>query len=96
MKEAGLCGSGKLFSLVRTDYQAKATREPYGSRPLRIELEDEDAFKDATVSNNITTVFYLIDAYYLKQQIHFIKAMAKAKKRTRQETHYIYVSILLI
>ncbi|KAK9859409.1 NAD(P)-binding protein [Penicillium brevicompactum] len=34
----------------------------------------------------------MIDAYYLKHQIHFIKALAEAKKRTGQETHFIYTT----
>lgn len=58
---------------------------------MTIDLEDEDAVKDAIVSNNITIVLYLIDAYYLKHQVPFIKALAEAKKRTGQETHFIYV-----
>ncbi|KAJ5381888.1 NAD(P)-binding protein, partial [Penicillium cataractarum] len=92
-KEARLHECGKLFSLVRTDDQAEATRKLYNAEPLKIDLEDDNAVKDAIVSNNITIVLYLIDAYYLKHQIPFIKALAEAKKRTGQETHFIYVCI---
>jgi thioester reductase-like protein len=88
-KEAGLHGYGKLFSLVRTDAQAEATQQLYNAEPLRIDLEDESAVVDTIVSNSITIVLYLIDVYYLKYQIFVLKALANAKKRTGQETHFV-------
>ncbi|KAJ5737773.1 NAD(P)-binding protein [Penicillium malachiteum] len=91
-KEAGLAEYGKLFSLVRTDAQAETTQDLYGVEPLRINLEDEEAVKKAIVSNKITVVLYLIDAYYFKHQIQFIKALAQAKKETGQEVHFIYTT----
>jgi thioester reductase-like protein len=90
-KDAGLHGYGKLYSLVRTDDQADATRKLYSAGLLRLDLEDEDAVVNAIMSNKITIVLYLIDAYYMKHQIPFIKALAEIKKQTGQETHFIYV-----
>ncbi|PLB49851.1 NAD(P)-binding protein [Aspergillus steynii IBT 23096] len=90
--EAGLLEHGKLFSLVRTDSQAEATRQLYGAEPLRIDLEDEDAVKNTIVSNKITIVLYLIDAYYLKNQIAFIRALAETKKQIGQDAHFIYTT----
>ncbi|KAJ5096722.1 NAD(P)-binding protein [Penicillium angulare] len=90
--ETGLSGYGKLFSLVRTDAQAEETQRLYGAKPLSIDLEDESAVLDAIVSNEITIVLYLIDAYYLRNQIPFLKALAESKKRTGQEVHFVYTT----
>lgn len=92
-KKAGLQGCGKLFSLVRSDSQAEATQKTYGIDPLKINLNDEASVMDAIVSNEITIVLYLIDAYYMKNQIPLMKALAEAKKKTGKEAHFIYVSI---
>ncbi|KAJ5706652.1 NAD(P)-binding protein [Penicillium malachiteum] len=91
-KQAGLPEHGKLFSLVRTDAQAETTHSLYGVEPLRINLEDAEDVKKAIVSNKITIVLHMIDAYFFKHQIQFIKALAEAKKETGQEVHFIYTT----
>lgn len=49
------------------------------------------AVQNAIVSNGITVVLYLIDAYYLRDQIPLIQALAEAKKHIGEEVHFVYV-----
>ncbi|KAH8596404.1 hypothetical protein B0O99DRAFT_620342 [Bisporella sp. PMI_857] len=88
---ANLPTYGKLFALVRTDEQASAVEE-YGAEPLKLNLQDESAVHEALIRNAITIVFYLIDAVASETQVLLIKALAKVKKKTGTEVHFLHTT----
>ncbi|RYP01227.1 hypothetical protein DL764_006265 [Monosporascus ibericus] len=88
---ANLPPYGKLYALVRTDEQAKAVAQ-YGAEPLRFDTRDENAIRAAVIENNITVIYYLIDAIYSTAQTSFIKALAEVKEKTGQEVHFLHTS----
>lgn len=88
---AGLPNYGKLFALVRKPEQAEAIKQ-YGAEPLLFSPEDEQATKTAIVENEITIVYFLVDAYYATSQLNIIKALAESKKVTGLEVHFLHVS----
>lgn len=90
-KHADLPAYDKLYALVRTDAQAQAVQQ-YGAEPLTFDSRDEAAVRKAVVDNNITIVFYLIDAVRSEAQVNFIKALAEVRKATGQEVHFLHVS----
>ncbi|KIW12444.1 hypothetical protein PV08_09721 [Exophiala spinifera] len=83
----------KLFALVRTDDQARAVKQLYDAEPLRFDTRNEAAVRDAIVSNNITVVFFLIDASSAESQILFIQALAEVKRITGiADVHFLHTS----
>ena len=83
---------GKLFALVRTDAQAAAVKEKYLAEPLVFDSLDEVAVRDNIVNNEISVVYYLIDAINSEAQVNFIKALAEVRKVTGKEVHLLHVS----
>lgn len=83
---------GKLFALVRTDAQAAAVKEKYQAEPLVFDSLDEVAVRDNIVNNEISVVYYLIDAINSEAQVNFIKALAEVRKVTGKEVHLLHVS----
>lgn len=81
---------GELFALVRTDAQAEGVKQ-YGAQPLKFDSKDETAVKSAIVDNQISIVYYLIDALRSEAQVYFIKALADVKKLTGKEVHFLHV-----
>lgn len=89
-QDAQLPPYNELFALVRTDAQAEGVRQ-YGAQPLTLDIKDELAVRDAIVDNQITIVYFLIDAMHCEAQLHFIKALAEVKKLTGKEVHFLHV-----
>ncbi|KAF4870042.1 hypothetical protein CGCSCA1_v010769 [Colletotrichum siamense] len=83
--EANIEGYDKLYALVRSDSQAAAVKSLYGAEPVRCSLEEDD-IRSLVVHNDITVVFYLIDAYRAERPVSFIKALGEVKKATGRET----------
>jgi NADP-dependent 3-hydroxy acid dehydrogenase YdfG len=83
----------RLFALVRTDAQATAVKQLYGAEPLRFDVKDEAATREAIIANKITVVFFLIDALMGESQVYFIKALAEVKKMTGLDVHFLHVSM---
>lgn len=82
----------KLYALVRTDDKASAVDKLYGATPLKFNTKDEAAVRNAIVSNNISIVFFLIDASTADSQVMFIKALAEVKSATGIDVHFLHVS----
>ena len=89
--DAGLPAYGKLYALVRTDGQADAVKK-YGAEPMRLDVNDETAVREAVVGKKITLVFYMINAASSTAQVNFIKALAEVKQKTGQDVHLLHVS----
>ncbi|OTB08346.1 hypothetical protein M426DRAFT_316971 [Hypoxylon sp. CI-4A] len=89
---ANLPAYGKLYALVRTDDQAKAVTKYYNAEPLNIDAHDEAAVRAAVVDNNITVIYFLIDAIRPTSQRLFIKALGEVKQKTGQEVHFLHTS----
>lgn len=81
----------KLYTLTRTEEQAKAVRQ-YGAEPLAINLKEEASINKAIVDNKITIIYYLIDAVNSDVQVHMIKALAQVKKQTGQHVHFLHTT----
>ncbi|OHE91510.1 hypothetical protein CORC01_13206 [Colletotrichum orchidophilum] len=88
---ASLTGYDKLFALVRTDAQREQVKQ-YGAEPLDFSPHDEEAVRDAVLQNQITIVFYLIDAFAFVGQENFIKALSELKRQTGHEVHFLHTS----
>lgn len=90
LRAAGLPPYGTLYALVRSDSQADAVAQ-YGARPLRLDTQDEDAVRAAVIRNDITVVYFLIDAMRSTAQKYFIAALAEVKQKTGQDVHFLHV-----
>lgn len=91
LASANLPAYSKLFALVRTDAQAEAVKK-YSAEPLKIDLSSDEAVREAVLKNNITVVFYLINAMKSEEQVRFIKALAEVKKVKGGNVHFLHVS----
>lgn len=85
---------GKLFALVRTPEQAEKVKE-YSAEPLTFNPTDEKAVRDAVVGNEISVVFYLIDALKSEGQVNFIKALKEVREKTGKDVHFLHVCFKL-
>ncbi|KAF3005298.1 hypothetical protein E8E14_008737 [Neopestalotiopsis sp. 37M] len=88
---AGLPPYNKLFALVRTDAQAQKVKELYGAHPLQVNLQDEAAVQKSIEENDITVVFFLIDAANSTVQVPMIKGLAEVKKRKGGDVHFLHL-----
>ncbi|KAJ4325896.1 hypothetical protein N0V84_003282 [Fusarium piperis] len=91
LSEANLPPFGTLYALVRTPDQAKAV-ERHGAKPLTFDVKDEVSVRDVVLANEITVVFFLIDAVSSVAQELFIKALGEVKKKTGSEVHFVHTS----
>ncbi|UPL00349.1 hypothetical protein LCI18_011283 [Fusarium solani-melongenae] len=91
ISEANLPPFGTLYALVRTPEQAKAV-EQHGAKPLIFDVKDEVSVRGAVLDNDITIVFFLIDAASAVSQELFIKALGEVKKKTGSEVHFLHTS----
>ncbi|KAK7544136.1 uncharacterized protein J3D65DRAFT_581127 [Phyllosticta citribraziliensis] len=80
-----------LYALVRSDDQADKVKTLYGAEPVRSEITEE-SIRKLVLEKQINVVFYLIDAYFAKRQVAFIKALEELKKTTGQEVHFVHTS----
>jgi len=94
LSDANLPPYGTLYALVRTPEQAKAV-EQHGAKPLIFDVKDEASVRDAVLENEITVVFFLIDATSAVSQELFIKALGEMKKKTGSDVHFLHVSRIL-
>lgn len=81
----------KLFALVRKPEQGEAV-EKYGAEPLVVNLKEESEIRSTIVDNEISIIFFLIDAMTSEAQLPMIKALAEVKKRTGKDVHFLHTS----
>ncbi|KIW29076.1 uncharacterized protein PV07_04919 [Cladophialophora immunda] len=84
----------RMLALVRTDEQAATVKKEYGgvAEPIIFDSKDEAAVRKAVVDNQITVVFFLIDAMRAESQGHFIRALAEVKGSTGLDVHFLHTS----
>lgn len=80
-----------VFALVRSDSQADAVKQ-YRATPLKFDISDAAAVRDAVVANRITVVYFLVDPVGSTAQVNFITALAEVKKDVRGDVHFLHVS----
>jgi uncharacterized protein YbjT (DUF2867 family) len=90
LQKAELPAHGTIFALVRKEEQAVAVKEA-GLAPLQFDTSDAAAIEKAVLDNDISVVFWLIDAFQADAQLHFIRALAKLKAATGTEVHFLHV-----
>ncbi|KAI1374350.1 NAD(P)-binding protein [Hypoxylon crocopeplum] len=91
MGAANLPPYGKLYASVRTPEQADGV-QLYGAQPLFFNLKNESEVRAAVIENEITVVYYLIDAIHSDPQVFFIKALAEVKKTVGLEVHFLHTT----
>lgn len=80
-----------LYTLVRSEEQGEAVKK-YGATPIFFDVKDEASIRTAIVENEITVVYYLIDAMTSVSQILMIKALAEVKEKTGKDVHFLHTS----
>ncbi|KAI1415130.1 NAD(P)-binding protein [Hypoxylon sp. FL1857] len=88
---ANLPSYKKLFASVRSAEQAEGVQQ-YGAQPLSFNLKDESEVRAAVIENEITVVYYMIDAISSGPPIFFIQALAEVKKRTGLTVHFLHTT----
>jgi uncharacterized protein YbjT (DUF2867 family) len=83
----------RLYALVRSESQAEGVKK-YGAEPLTFNVRDEQSVHKAVVDNEITVVFFLIDASSAVSQGFFIKGLAEVARRLGRDVHFLHVSRL--
>lgn len=93
LPRANLSGYKKIFALVRTESQAASVRDS-GAEPLTFDVKDPTAVREAIVTNEITIVFFLIDALRAETQGHFITALGEVKTKLGGaiDVHFLHTS----
>jgi nucleoside-diphosphate-sugar epimerase len=81
----------KLYALVRSEEQGEAVKK-YGAKPIFFDIKDEASIRTAIIENQITVVYYLIDAMTSVSQIPMIKALAEVKKKIGKDVHFLHTS----
>lgn len=90
-RAANLPPYSTLYALVRTKEQGESVKK-YGAEAITFDVNDEAATTAAIINNKISIVFFLIDAMASASQVSMIKALAKVKKETGQEVHFLHTS----
>jgi nucleoside-diphosphate-sugar epimerase len=80
-----------LFALVRTKEQGEAVKK-YGAKPISFDIKNEASIRTAIIENEITVVYFLVDAMTPVSQIPMIKALAEVKKKTGKDVHFLHTS----
>ncbi|KAK7397880.1 hypothetical protein QQX98_012748 [Neonectria punicea] len=91
LADAHLPPHGNIFALVRTDSQAEAVKK-YGLDAITFDPYDETSVEQHILGNQISVVYWLIDALGSAAQPHFIKALSKLKQKTGQTVHFLHTS----
>ncbi|KAL4943459.1 hypothetical protein BDV06DRAFT_211031 [Aspergillus oleicola] len=90
-KEASLSPHNKLYALVRSQTQADAVRQ-YGAEPLILDLNDVDQVKKGIIDNEISVVFFLIDAFGSATQRVMIDALSQVRQNTGKNVHFLHTT----
>ena len=80
-----------LYALVRTDEQGEAVKR-CGAKPIFFDIKDEVSVRTAIVENEITVVYFLVDAMSSISQLPMIKALAEVKDKTGKDVHFLHTS----
>lgn len=89
--KANLPSYQTLYALVRTDEQAAAVKK-YGAKPIFFDIKDEASVRTAIVENEISVVYFLVDAMSSVSQLPMIKALAEVRKKTGKDVHFLHTS----
>ncbi|KAI8957598.1 NAD(P)-binding protein [Daldinia sp. FL1419] len=91
MGAANLPPYGKLYASVRTTEQAAGVRQ-YGAEPLFFNLKDRWEVRSTVIDNQITVVYYLIDAIQIEPPLFFIEALSEVRKATGFTVHFLHTT----
>ncbi|KAJ1570137.1 hypothetical protein HK096_004510 [Nowakowskiella sp. JEL0078] len=89
--QEGIPPHGKLYALVRKEADAAEVKKR-GALPISFDAKDSGAVRKNIVENNISVVFFLIDAVSSDSQVLFIEALAEVKRNTGKEVHFLHTS----
>ncbi|KAL4901715.1 hypothetical protein BDW74DRAFT_181433 [Aspergillus multicolor] len=81
----------KLYALTRTESQASSVRK-YGAEPLVIDLNDATSITSTIIENEITIIFFLIDAFLPTTQKTMIAALGTVKEKTGRQVHFLHTT----
>jgi NAD dependent epimerase/dehydratase family len=88
-KDANLPPYGKLYALVRSEEQAQAVKQ-YAAEPFLCDLNDHDKLHQSIISNEISIIFFLVDATSDKHQPTMIRALHEVKTKTGKDVHFLH------
>ncbi|PYI22760.1 hypothetical protein BO99DRAFT_399839 [Aspergillus violaceofuscus CBS 115571] len=77
-----------LYALVKTPEQGEKVKQ-YGAEPLIANINDHDTVTQLIVDNDITIIYFLIDAFTGKHQPTLIKALGLVKQKTNLDVHFL-------
>jgi nucleoside-diphosphate-sugar epimerase len=80
-----------MYAMVRTQEQAEKVTQ-YNVIPLTLDVKDNASMTKAIVENEITIVFFLIDAMHSETQVVLIKALAQVRETTGQDVHFLHTT----
>lgn len=83
--------SQTLYAFLRTKEQGKAV-EKYGAKSLFFDIKDESGVRTAIVENEITVVYFLVDAVSSVSQLPVMRALAEVKEKTGKDVHFLHRS----
>ncbi|KAF2257670.1 NAD(P)-binding protein [Lojkania enalia] len=90
-KDADLPPYKKAFAAVRTEQQAEQIKN-YNLIPIILDMEDESIVRKAIIDNEITTIFFLVDALGSRKQVIMIEALAEVKEKLGREVHFLHTT----
>ncbi|KAK6443063.1 hypothetical protein LTR95_000778 [Oleoguttula sp. CCFEE 5521] len=83
---------GNVYALVRTNEQEKQVKALYNATPIIINLSDQAEITKKLLDNEISIVFYLIDAFKPDTQLLLINALEAVSKKLNVTTHFLHTS----
>ncbi|KAL6827984.1 hypothetical protein V8C40DRAFT_265141 [Trichoderma camerunense] len=81
---------GTIYTLIRNDTQAQAVRD-YGAELTSFDPGDEAAIESFILGHEVSVVVWLIDVVGVERQTLFIRALAKLRRQTGKEVHFLQV-----
>lgn len=91
-KDQPLPNRGTIYSLVRTEEQAKLTTASHGCTPVELDLTNEAEITHFLLGKEISVVFFLIDALNSDKQLVLIDALGVVGEKLGLRTHFLHTT----
>lgn len=91
-KDQPLPDCGTIYSLVRSEEQAKLSEASYRCTAAHVDLSNEAEVISFLLDKRISVVFFLIDALNSDKQLVLIKALGVIGEKLGLQTHFLHTT----
>lgn len=91
-KDQALPNCGRIYSLVRSEEQAKQSEASYRCTAAFFDLSNETETTSFLLKKKISVVFFLIDAVNSNKQLVLINALGVVGEKLGLRTHFLHTT----